>query len=44
MFNLSFSISTPNNELDQDMIVLSYFISLSCAPDDLLFNRAHISK
>jgi len=35
-FKLSFPIDAPNNKLNQDMIVLSYPVFLSCAPNELL--------
>jgi len=35
MFNLSFSISEPNNRFDHNMIVLSHSISLSCTPNEM---------
>ena len=34
-FKLSFPIGALNNKLKHDMIVLSYSVFLSCAPNDL---------
>jgi len=35
-FKLSFPFGAPNNRLNQDMILLSYHVFLSCAPNDPL--------
>ena len=34
-FKLSFPIDAPNNKLNQNMIVLSYPVFLSCSPNGL---------
>ena len=40
---LSFPIDAPNNGLGQDMIVLSYPVFLSCAPNDPIKTKIKIT-